>query len=134
MGAAVDARGLKRICMSCGTRFYDMKKRPITCPSCKEEFSGEIKVKARRGRLPAADTPIMEKPTKPIANDDDDIIADDADTVSLEDVKDLEEAGDDADEDAIDLDEDDLDDLEELEELEDDLEEDIDVKPAGKDD
>ena len=40
-----DPRGLKRICLECGGRFYDLNKRPITCPSCDTEFTGEIKVK-----------------------------------------------------------------------------------------
>ncbi len=26
--------GLKRICLSCSAKFYDLKKTPITCPSC----------------------------------------------------------------------------------------------------
>ncbi|NBP73957.1 MAG: TIGR02300 family protein, partial [Alphaproteobacteria bacterium] len=30
--------GLKRTCLGCGTRFYDMKKDPIVCPSCEAEF------------------------------------------------------------------------------------------------
>ena len=129
--AAADARGLKRICMSCGTRFYDFKKRPIACPTCKEEFSGEIKVKARRGRISNVD-PIAEKPTKALPADDADEIAENSEVVSLDDVKDLEDAGVDGEEEAMDLDDEELDDLEELDE--DDLEEDIDVKNAGKDD
>ena len=43
MAAVADARGLKRICAGCGIRFYDMNKRPIICPSCGTEFTGEIK-------------------------------------------------------------------------------------------
>ena len=26
--------GVKRTCPSCGVRFYDLMKTPITCPSC----------------------------------------------------------------------------------------------------
>ncbi|MEM9470036.1 MAG: FYDLN acid domain-containing protein, partial [Pseudomonadota bacterium] len=39
------SKGLKRICMSCGIRFYDMNKKPIICPTCDWEFTGEVKVK-----------------------------------------------------------------------------------------
>ena len=39
-----DPRGLKRICLSCSTRFYDMNKRPIVCPNCDTEFTGDVKV------------------------------------------------------------------------------------------
>ena len=52
---STDPRGLKRICLSCSTRFYDMNKRPIMCPNCSTEFSGEIKIKTRRGRLSPTD-------------------------------------------------------------------------------
>ena len=31
------ARGIKRVCQSCGTRFYDLGRTPIVCPSCQEE-------------------------------------------------------------------------------------------------
>ena len=48
-----DLKGLKRICMSCGARFYDLNKKPIICPTCNVEFTGEVKVKSRRGRLPS---------------------------------------------------------------------------------
>ena len=54
MELAADPRGFKRICTSCGARFYDMNKRPIICPSCGAEFSGDVKVKSRRSRSTAA--------------------------------------------------------------------------------
>ena len=55
MSAAPDARGLKRICADCGTRYYDMNKRPVICPSCGAEFALEPKIKTRRGRVAAND-------------------------------------------------------------------------------
>lgn len=118
MAAAADARGLKRICTGCGTRFYDFKKRPIICPQCQEQFSGEIKVKTRRGRVPAA----VEEPVAKPANDDNTEVAEtQSDTVSLEDIKENEDA---ADED-IELEGG----IEEIEEMDDDddIEEDLDV-------
>ncbi|HUY69100.1 MAG TPA: TIGR02300 family protein [Alphaproteobacteria bacterium] len=48
--------GVKRICPSCGTRYYDMKKSPPVCPSCGTAFDVESVVKARRGR--AAPKPV----------------------------------------------------------------------------
>ena len=54
MALAADARGMKRICPSCGTRFYDLNKRPVHCPSCQTAFTGEIKVKTRRSRASVA--------------------------------------------------------------------------------
>jgi uncharacterized protein (TIGR02300 family) len=30
--------GLKRLCMSCGAKFYDLNRSPITCPKCGTPF------------------------------------------------------------------------------------------------
>jgi uncharacterized protein (TIGR02300 family) len=32
------ARGTKRMCLACETRFYDLGRSPIICPSCTAEF------------------------------------------------------------------------------------------------
>lgn len=114
MSAALDARGLKRVCVSCGIRFYDLNKRPINCPNCETEFSGEIKLKGRRGRAAA-----IEEAPKKVANDvETEVEARDEGVVSLEDVAAMEEG---ADEDADDtLEVDDEDDIASLEELEED--------------
>ena len=40
--------GLKRICVSCGTRFYDLTKTPAICPRCGTEQPVE-QPRARRG-------------------------------------------------------------------------------------
>jgi uncharacterized protein (TIGR02300 family) len=44
--------GTKRICQSCGARFYDMRHSPIVCPKCATVFDPELLVKARRPRPP----------------------------------------------------------------------------------
>jgi uncharacterized protein (TIGR02300 family) len=33
------ARGTKRVCASCETRFYDLARTPIVCPSCGVEYT-----------------------------------------------------------------------------------------------
>lgn len=38
--SVADKKGLKRVCNDCGTRFYDMNKRPVICPNCSTEFKG----------------------------------------------------------------------------------------------
>ena len=136
MSAAADARGLKRICTDCGTRFYDFNKRPITCPSCETQFTGEIKAKSRRGRAAIEEAEKAEKATagtkkKELANDEIEIT--DADTISLDDVEEVES---DDDEDLADLDSADLDELDVLEDDldEDDLAEDLDVTKISTDD
>ena len=42
--------GQKRICPSCSSRYYDMKKNPPVCPSCGTVFDPEVLLRARRGR------------------------------------------------------------------------------------
>lgn len=42
--------GLKRTCLSCGMRYYDFNRTPISCPGCQTEFDPELVVRSRRGR------------------------------------------------------------------------------------
>ncbi len=43
--------GVKRRCVSCGTKFYDFLKSPISCPKCGAEFDPEQLLKSRKGRV-----------------------------------------------------------------------------------
>ena len=43
--------GVKRRCISCGTKFYDFLKVPIICPNCATEFDPEQLLKSRKGRV-----------------------------------------------------------------------------------
>ncbi len=45
--------GTKRTCTSCGLRYYDLNKTPITCPSCNAEFDPESLLKTRKTRQPS---------------------------------------------------------------------------------
>jgi uncharacterized protein (TIGR02300 family) len=135
MGAVADARGLKRVCVTCGIRFYDLNKRPIHCPNCKTEFTGELKLKGRRGKSAAAVEDAAQKSAKAAANDKaahpGEETDENSDVVSLEDVKNIEDGAADDEED-LDLAADDLGDLEEIEEdLDED--EDLDVKVKEED-
>lgn len=41
------ARGTKRVCQSCGNKFYDLNRDPITCPICQAVFQNqEVRPKA----------------------------------------------------------------------------------------
>ena len=58
--------GTKRICPSCGTRYYDMQHDPIICPKCQTPFDPEALLRARRTR-PAAP---VERELEPVAAED----------------------------------------------------------------
>jgi uncharacterized protein (TIGR02300 family) len=45
------ARGTKRVCQACETRFYDLLRVPIMCPSCGAEYT------------PAAQSPVGQRKT-----------------------------------------------------------------------
>ena len=46
--------GIKRICQSCGARYYDLNADPAVCPSCGTEYDPEAVMRSRRGRVAAA--------------------------------------------------------------------------------
>lgn len=57
--------GTKRVCPSCGARFYDLQRRPIACPKCAFTFEPEMLMKQRRQRVeppaPIVPPPVVEK-------------------------------------------------------------------------
>jgi uncharacterized protein (TIGR02300 family) len=58
--------GTKRICPSCGTRYYDLLREPVVCPKCSTPFDPEAFLKSRRSR-PAAP---VERELEPVAADE----------------------------------------------------------------
>ena len=58
--------GSKRICPSCGTRYYDLLREPVVCPKCSTPFDPEAFLKSRRAR-PA---PPVEKELEPVGADE----------------------------------------------------------------
>ena len=70
--------GEKRICLTCGTRFYDLLHSPIVCPKCNTEFLPVVSVRGSRAKA-AAPIPAPEQ-AKPTAGEEKiDLIADDED-------------------------------------------------------
>jgi uncharacterized protein (TIGR02300 family) len=64
------ARGTKRVCPSCGARFYDLSRTPITCPVCQAVYQ-VTPPSSRRGERaqpvevkkmvePEADAPVLQ--------------------------------------------------------------------------
>ena len=74
--------GTKRICPSCGTRYYDLMRDPVVCPKCSTPFDPEALLRARRAR-PAAP---VEKELEPVAAGevDPDLEAEEAETAEDE--------------------------------------------------
>jgi uncharacterized protein (TIGR02300 family) len=60
--------GLKRVCPSCGSRFYDLQKRPIECPKCAFAFEPDAIYKQRRPRQPE---PVAAEPVRSQTDDED---------------------------------------------------------------
>jgi uncharacterized protein (TIGR02300 family) len=58
--------GTKRICPSCGARYYDLHRDPVMCPKCGAAFDPETLTKTRRAKAIAA----PEEPIEPIADEE----------------------------------------------------------------
>jgi uncharacterized protein (TIGR02300 family) len=111
--------GTKRTCLSCGARFYDLRKTPISCPKCDSEFSPDDFVVKRRQRPAPLETKASEKVVAPKAAAESDVVVEDEEETVDDDISDIEEEDeDDVIEDTSDLGEDDDDMAEVLEHTE----------------
>ncbi|MHC0054809.1 TIGR02300 family protein [Actibacterium sp. D379-3] len=97
--------GVKRVCPNCSTRFYDLRRDPMTCPSCGHSISLSS-LTSGKGRTLVADKSDATNKTSDEAEletgdevlDDDDtevdlgddvLEDDDDDEVSLDDIADV---------------------------------------------
>jgi uncharacterized protein (TIGR02300 family) len=46
--------GVKRTCLNCGARFYDLQREPIVCPACGAIVDAAVQSKPRRARATPA--------------------------------------------------------------------------------
>jgi len=93
------ARGIKRVCQSCGARFYDLGRTPIVCPSCQAVYQVTQPTSRRGERAPVPE--VREKVEPEV-----EAVALEPETISVEEV---EEPGEEAaieDEEIVDLGED----------------------------
>lgn len=99
------ALGQKRICYSCGAKFYDLEKEPAICPKCETENYLDGDPKTKRGRKQLVENVDEDKlddieieidgmdDLEEIDEDDDDVTVDlDSDIRSKMTIKDDEEA------------------------------------------
>ncbi len=79
--------GKKRICSSCNTKYYDLNKSPIICPSCGAEFDSNDFFRARKGKSVSSKSSLENdnELTDDIENIDDIEIGPDAEVVSDDD-------------------------------------------------
>src|SRR5262245_63708097 len=76
--------GTKRICPSCGTRYYDLMREQVVCPKCSTPFDPEAFLRSRRAR-PAAP---VERDLEPVSGEDIDAdvdVEEEADAIEDED-------------------------------------------------
>ena len=83
------ARGIKRVCQSCGTRFYDLSRAPIVCPACQSVYQ-VTQPTSRRGGERAVSPPVVRQKERPEVKA---ATLEAPETISLEEV---EEPGEDA--------------------------------------
>jgi uncharacterized protein (TIGR02300 family) len=83
--------GIKRICLGCGTRFYDFCKSPIVCPFCNTVFDPEYLSKRKTKNFQGKNSDVID--VMNVVTDDEDLIdesggdLDDADDIVLDDEK-----------------------------------------------
>lgn len=84
--------GTKRICPSCGARYYDMKKKTPVCPSCNTAYDPEQVMKSRRGRA-AAKPPAPEEAAEDAVDTLPDTGGEETDDALIEDAEELSDDG-----------------------------------------
>ena len=87
--------GTKRVCVACGTKFYDLTRTPAVCPKCGTEQPAE-QPRLRRPAAPVDNTPRKRAVTPGTEAQTGETDLEDADTdTGLEDAEDLEDADED---------------------------------------
>ena len=92
--------GIKRICVNCGSKYYDMQKSAPACPSCGAEHNPELVLRSRRNRLAEEEPVERDAPLAASKSVDPDLEMEDAaedESIIAEDDDVLEEGLDDDD-------------------------------------
>ena len=87
--------GLKRVCVACGAKFYDLTRTPAVCPKCGTEQPAD----QPRLKRPGGNVVEDKRPKKPVPGPEDvdaeaDAPEEEADEDVLEDTSDLEDDAD----------------------------------------
>jgi uncharacterized protein (TIGR02300 family) len=90
--------GTKRICQSCGAKFYDFSRSPIVCPACGATFELETVGGRTRRQRPAPERATAAAAVAPaVAEDEEELepaVEEDGDEGGYEDTDELAEDGD----------------------------------------
>ncbi len=97
--------GQKRMCQSCGARFYDMRRTPIVCPKCGTVHDPAAFAKPRRQREAVAAQPapapvkaaVDEAAVEPALDGDLEVVTSDDEEEEDETIEDASELGEDDD-------------------------------------
>ncbi len=84
--------GLKRVCVACSTKFYDLTKQPAVCPKCGTEQPAE-QPRLRRAAAVLPDDKLKKRATAP-EGDAEDVELEDVDAEAVEDADDLDDEDD----------------------------------------
>ncbi|MFT3974732.1 MAG: FYDLN acid domain-containing protein [Amaricoccus sp.] len=97
-----DEWGVKRVCPTCSTRFYDLRSDPMTCPSCGAVYTVDslsvAKAKTLRPEkvkpepVDLEDLPEIDADEETLDTDDDlddEILEDEEDNVDLDEIADV---------------------------------------------
>jgi uncharacterized protein (TIGR02300 family) len=77
--------GTKRICPSCGTRYYDLLREPVICPKCSTAYDPEAFLKSRRARpIPAVEKELVPVEAEELETEEADVVEGEEEAVPLE--------------------------------------------------
>ncbi|TCH98822.1 TIGR02300 family protein [Roseococcus sp. SYP-B2431] len=82
--------GLKRTCVACSAKFYDMGKQPAACPKCGTEQPAE-QPRPRRSANIVPDEKLKKRPAAAAEADGDDVELEDVEADAVEDADELED-------------------------------------------
>jgi len=82
--------GLKRVCVACGTKFYDLARAPAVCPKCGTEQPTE-QPRLRRASTPPPEEKIKKRAVTPDVEGEEPEIEDVEADETIEDAEELED-------------------------------------------
>jgi uncharacterized protein (TIGR02300 family) len=87
--------GLKRICVACGAKFYDLLRAPAICPKCATEQPAEQPRLRRPGGSAVAEEKLKKRAVVPEAESEEVELEDVEADETIEDAEELEDEGED---------------------------------------